>query len=174
MVHALRGERNVCRAIRARCDCDVRELQRAGSAAARSSVRQAIAYCDRPACVDCGVVAGRSAACEHAAAAGHWAAASDAELPQYPHDPARAVELLDAAGLKPDKDGVRLRLTLKTSTDETTRLVAQAMQQELRAAGIALLDPVGGVRDVLFGCHSGRVPDVHAAMDRVERGSGLF
>jgi len=70
--------------------------------------------------------------------AGHWAAASDAELPQYSHDVARAVALLDAAGLKPDKDGVRLRFTLKTSTDETTRLVAQAMQQELRAAGIEL------------------------------------
>lgn len=44
----------------------------------------------------------------------------------------------DAAGLKPHKDGIRLRFTLKTSTDETTRLVAQAMQQQMRAAGIAL------------------------------------
>ena len=59
---------------------------------------------------------------------------------------ARAVELLDAAGLKPDKDGVRLRFTLKTSTDETTRLVAQAMQQELRAAGIEL-----SIRSAEFG-----------------------
>src|SRR5581483_2638920 len=65
---------------------------------------------------------------------GHWAAASASELPQYPYDVARAVKLLDAAGLKPDKDGTRFRLTLKTSTDETTRLVAQAMQQQLRAA----------------------------------------
>jgi peptide/nickel transport system substrate-binding protein len=69
---------------------------------------------------------------------GHWAAASDGELAQYPHDVARAVRLLDAAGLKPDKDGIRLRFTLKTSTDETTRLEAQAMQAELREAGIAL------------------------------------
>jgi peptide/nickel transport system substrate-binding protein len=69
---------------------------------------------------------------------GHWAAASDSELPQYPHDVARAVALLDGAGLKPDTHGVRLRLTMKTSTDESTRLIAQAMQQELHAAGIAL------------------------------------
>jgi peptide/nickel transport system substrate-binding protein len=69
---------------------------------------------------------------------GHWAAASDVELAQYAHDVARAVRLLDAAGLKPDKDGIRLRFTLKTSTDETTRLEAQAMQAELREAGIAL------------------------------------
>jgi len=33
---------------------------------------------------------------------------------------------------------VRLRFTLKTSTDETTRLEAQVIQQELRAAGIDL------------------------------------
>jgi peptide/nickel transport system substrate-binding protein len=69
---------------------------------------------------------------------GHWAAASDADLPQYPHDIPRAIALLDAAGLKPDKEGIRLRFTLKTSTDETTRLVSQAMQQQMRAAGIAL------------------------------------
>jgi len=69
---------------------------------------------------------------------GHWAATSNDQLPQYPHDLARAVRLLDEAGLKPDKDGIRLRFTLKTSTDETTRLDAQAMQAELREAGIAL------------------------------------
>ncbi|WP_158824017.1 ABC transporter substrate-binding protein [Granulicella sp. S156] len=68
----------------------------------------------------------------------HWAAASDAALPQYPHDIARALRLLDEAGLKPDKNGIRLRFTLKTSTDETTRLEAQAMQEEMRAAGIEL------------------------------------
>lgn len=77
---------------------------------------------------------------------GHWAAASASELPQYPYDVARAVKLLDAAGLKPDKDGTRFRLTLKTSTDETTRLVAQAMQQQLRAAGIEL-----SIRSAEFG-----------------------
>ena len=77
---------------------------------------------------------------------GHWAAADDALLPQYPHDVARAKSLLDAAGFKPDKDGVRLRFTLKTSTDETTRLLAQAVQQQLRAVGIAL-----AVRPAEFG-----------------------
>ncbi len=69
---------------------------------------------------------------------GHWAAASTGDLPQYPHDVARALRLLDAAGLKPDTHGVRLRFTLKTSTDETTRLEAQVIQEELRAAGIEL------------------------------------
>ena len=69
---------------------------------------------------------------------GHWAVADNATLPQYTHDVARAIRLLDEAGLKPDKNGIRLRFTLKTSTDETTRLEAQAMQEEMRAAGIEL------------------------------------
>jgi peptide/nickel transport system substrate-binding protein len=69
---------------------------------------------------------------------GHWAAANENELAQYPYDVARAKHLLDEAGFTPDKDGIRLRFTLKTSTDETTRLEAQAIQAQLRDVGIAL------------------------------------
>ncbi len=77
---------------------------------------------------------------------GHWAAAHTAELPQYPFDPGRARALLDAAGLHPDAKGVRLRFTLKTSTDETTRLMAQVLQQQMQAVGIEL-----GLRSAEFG-----------------------
>lgn len=77
---------------------------------------------------------------------GHWAAADDAELAQYPHDDARAQRLLDAAGFHAGKDGVRLTLTLKTSTDESTRLMAMVLQQQLRAAGIRL-----NIRSAEFG-----------------------
>jgi peptide/nickel transport system substrate-binding protein len=73
---------------------------------------------------------------------GHWAAAPSSgqasELAQYPHNIARAIDLLTAAGLKPDRNGIRLRFTMKTSTDETTRLEAQAIQAQLRQAGIAV------------------------------------
>lgn len=69
---------------------------------------------------------------------GHWAAASASELQTYRYDPGRAAALLESAGLHAGSDGVRLRLMLKTSTDESTRLVAQAMQQQMRAAGIDL------------------------------------
>jgi peptide/nickel transport system substrate-binding protein len=101
-------------------------------------VRQAIACAiDRPALISA-LWRGQARLADTLLPEGHWAAASDAELPQYPYDVAHAVALLDAAGLRPDKDGVRLRFTLKTSTDETTRLVSQAMQQELRQAGIEL------------------------------------
>jgi peptide/nickel transport system substrate-binding protein len=69
---------------------------------------------------------------------GHWAAASADEMPRYPHDVARAQALLEAAGFHADKNGVRLRVTLKTSTDETIRLLATVLQQQMRAAGIEL------------------------------------
>lgn len=69
---------------------------------------------------------------------GHWAAASAGELQGYSYDPEHAKALLRSAGKIPDASGVRLHLTLKTSTDESTRLAAQAMQGQMRAAGIAL------------------------------------
>jgi len=101
-------------------------------------VRQAIACALDKSALIAALWRGQAAPAETLLPHGHWAAAEDAMLPQYPHDVVRALKLLDAAGMKPDKDGVRLRITLKTSTDETTRLLAQAVQQQLREAGIAL------------------------------------
>ena len=49
----------------------------------------------------------------------------------------KANQLLDAAGY-PRANGVRFHLTMKTSTDENTRLMVAVMQQQLREAGIAL------------------------------------
>ncbi len=69
---------------------------------------------------------------------GHWAAAPASTLAQYSTDLPRARALLDEAGFKPGADGVRLRLEMKISTDETTRLLAIILQQQLRAAGIQL------------------------------------
>ncbi len=101
-------------------------------------VRQAIACAmDRQAIVDA-IWRGQARLASTLLPAEHWAAASDTEMAQYPHDVARAQRLLDQAGFPARKDGVRLRLTLKTSTDETTRLMAAVLQQHLRAAGIQL------------------------------------
>ena len=66
----------------------------------------------------------------------HWAFNGD--VPQYEHDVAKARQLLDEAGYKPDADGVRLHVTMKTSTDGNSRLLAAVLQQQLRQAGIAL------------------------------------
>jgi peptide/nickel transport system substrate-binding protein len=63
--------------------------------------------------------------------------AYDQEVPFYPHDPEKARQMLDAAGY-PAHDGIRFHLTMKTSTEESTRLMAAVWQQQLREVGIAL------------------------------------
>jgi peptide/nickel transport system substrate-binding protein len=65
----------------------------------------------------------------------HWA--YDGDVAKYPHDPARARQILDDAGYRAT-NGIRFHLTMKTSTDESTRLLAAVLQQQLREAGIAL------------------------------------
>ncbi|MFY9560562.1 MAG: ABC transporter substrate-binding protein [Terriglobales bacterium] len=64
-----------------------------------------------------------------------WAYNED--VPRYDYDPDKARQLLDAAGY-PAVNGVRFHVTMKTSTDENTRLMVAVMQQQLRAVGIAL------------------------------------
>jgi peptide/nickel transport system substrate-binding protein len=101
-------------------------------------VRQAIAFAiDRKSIVDA-LWLGRARLADSLLPPEHWAIASAAGLPRYPHDPAHAQALLEQAGYHADSTGVRLRLEMKTSTDETTRLLAEILQQQLRAAGIAL------------------------------------
>jgi len=63
--------------------------------------------------------------------------AYNGEVATYNHEIAKADQLLDAAGY-PAVNGVRFHLTMKTSTDENTRLMVAVMQQQLREAGIAL------------------------------------
>jgi peptide/nickel transport system substrate-binding protein len=63
--------------------------------------------------------------------------AYNANVASYDHNIAKANQLLDAAGY-PAANGVRFHITMKTSTDENTRLMVAVMQQQLREAGIAL------------------------------------
>jgi peptide/nickel transport system substrate-binding protein len=63
--------------------------------------------------------------------------AYDENVATYPHDPERARQMLDAAGY-PAHGGIRFHLTMKTSTEESTRLMAAVWQQQLRDVGIAL------------------------------------
>ncbi len=99
-------------------------------------VRQAIGYSiDRELII-------RTLLCGHARIAlsllptSHWAWTGDGA--RYDYDPARAGQLLDEAGYRRGTDGLRFHLTMKTSTDESTRLLAAVMQQELARVGIAL------------------------------------
>ena len=66
---------------------------------------------------------------------GSWAYNGD--VPHYEFNPARARQLLDQAGYAV-ANGVRFHLEMKTSTEESTRLIAAVLQQQLRDVGIAL------------------------------------
>jgi peptide/nickel transport system substrate-binding protein len=63
--------------------------------------------------------------------------AYDADVPKYEFDPEKARQILDAAGYRL-VNGVRFHITMKTSTEETTRLMVAVLQQQLRDVGIAL------------------------------------
>jgi len=110
-------------------------------------VRQAVALAiDRPAII-ASLDRGKARLAEGSLLPpGYWATADPASLAQYPHSPARAQALLEAAGYRAGADGVRIHLALKTSTDEQTRQLAAVLQQQLRAAGIAL-----SIRSAEFG-----------------------
>lgn len=66
----------------------------------------------------------------------HWAWTGDVQ--KYLYGPARAAQLLDQAGYPAGAGGVRFHLNMKTSTDESARLLAAVLQQQLSAVGIAL------------------------------------
>lgn len=69
----------------------------------------------------------------------HWA--YEPNVPQYALDLPRAEHLLDTAGFpRPagNRNGTRLHLTLKTSTEEQARLIGAALQEQWRRAGIDL------------------------------------
>ncbi len=64
-----------------------------------------------------------------------WAYSSD--VPHYDFNQDRARQLLDQAGY-PAVKGVRFHIAMKTSTEESTRLIAAVLQQQLREVGVAL------------------------------------
>lgn len=101
-----------------------------------SRVRQAIAFAiNRPLIIQT-LLGGHARPAYSLLPPGHWAWTSD--VPQYNYDPARADALLDAAGFRRGTDGIRFHLTMKTSTDENTRVLANVFQQQLARVGIAL------------------------------------
>ncbi len=65
----------------------------------------------------------------------HWA--YNPNVATYDYNPEVARKLLDEAGY-PAHNGSRFHLTMKTSTEESTRLMAAVLQQQLAKVGIAL------------------------------------
>ncbi len=99
-------------------------------------VRQAIAFAiNRPLIIET-LLRGHAQPAVSLLPVGHWAWTGD--VAEYDYNPQRAEQLLDEAGHAAGHDGVRFHLTMKTSTDEDTRLLAAVLQQQLAKVGIAL------------------------------------
>jgi peptide/nickel transport system substrate-binding protein len=100
-----------------------------------SRVRQAIAYAlDRRPMIEY-LWRGQAQPARSILPPQSWA--FNGNVPGYDHDLDKANHLLDAAGYRV-VNGVRFHITMKTSTDENTRLMVAVMQQQLREVGIAL------------------------------------
>jgi peptide/nickel transport system substrate-binding protein len=115
-------------------------------------VRQAVAYAlDRKPMIDY-LWRGQAQEARSVLPPQSWAYNRD--VPAYEHDPAKARQLLDEAGY-PSVNGVRFHLTMKTSTNEGTRLIVAVLQQQLREVGIALdirsFEPATFLSDVIHG-----------------------
>jgi peptide/nickel transport system substrate-binding protein len=66
----------------------------------------------------------------------HWAHAPGLKF--YEYNSATAISILDAAGYKPASDGCRVRLEMKTSTDQSGRELSAVLQEQLRQIGVCL------------------------------------
>ncbi len=103
---------------------------------ARREVRQALAYATDRATLIRYLLRGQARPAASLLPPNHWA--YEPNVQQYGYDPARAEQLLDAAGLPRGKDGVRFHLTLKTSTEESARLLGEALADQWKRVGVAL------------------------------------
>jgi len=98
-------------------------------------VRQAIAYAlDRQPMIDY-LWRGEAQPARSVLPPQSWA--YEGKVQTCDHNPNKARDLLDAAGY-PAVNGVRFHITMKTSTDENTRLMVAVIQQQLHDVGIAL------------------------------------
>jgi peptide/nickel transport system substrate-binding protein len=113
-------------------------------------VRQALAYAtDRQSLIRY-LLRGQARPADGLLPPGNWA--YSAGVKDYAYDPARAEQLMDAAGFPRasvngggdgrggagQPRGMRFTLTLKTSTEESARLIGAGLQDQWRRVGIAL------------------------------------
>ena len=99
-------------------------------------VRQALAYATDRATLIKYLMRGQARAASSLLPPNHWA--YDPDVRQYDFDPGLAEQLLDAAGFKRGAGGVRFRLEFKTSTEEYSRLLSEAIADEWKRVGVAV------------------------------------
>lgn len=103
---------------------------------ARPALRQALAHATDRASLIRYLLHGQAQIANSVLPPNHWA--YEPNVTQYALDLPRAEGLLDAAGFPRQANGIRLRLTLKVSTEEQARLIGAALQDQWRRAGIDL------------------------------------
>jgi peptide/nickel transport system substrate-binding protein len=103
---------------------------------AHREVRQALAYATDRASIIRYLLRGQARPAASLLPPNHWAYEPDVK--QYDYDPAGAEKLLDAAGFPRGADGVRMHLTMKTSTEESVRLLGEALAEQWSKVGVAL------------------------------------
>lgn len=103
---------------------------------AHREVRQALAYATDRATLIRYLLRGQARPASSLLPPNHWA--DEPNVKPYAYDPAQAERLLDAAGFPRGADGTRLHLTLKTSTEESARLLGQALADQWKRVGVTL------------------------------------
>ena len=105
---------------------------------ASRDVRQALAYATDREQIIRYLLRGQARTADEPLPPNSWA--YDPDISRYSFDPARAEWLLDAAGFprRPENGGMRLTLTLKTSTEESVRLLGAVLREQWRRVGVDL------------------------------------
>jgi peptide/nickel transport system substrate-binding protein len=102
----------------------------------KKGVRQALAYAtDRESLVKY-LLHGEARLASGILPRNHWAYEGDVK--KYGYDPGEAEQLLDAAGYPRGTNGMRIRLTLKVTTQEQARLLGAALQDQWKKVGVDL------------------------------------
>ena len=105
---------------------------------AKREVRQALAYATNREEIIQYLYRGQARPADGPLPKTSWAYEPD--IPRYLYDPQRAEQLFDRAGFprRPEYSGMRLKLTLKTSTEESSRLLGAVLQEQWRKVGVDL------------------------------------
>jgi peptide/nickel transport system substrate-binding protein len=105
---------------------------------ARREVRQALALATNREEIIQYLFRGQARPADGPLPANSWAYEPD--ITRYGYDPQQAERLLDSAGLprRAENNGMRIRLALKTSTEESTRLLGAVLQEQWRKVGVDL------------------------------------
>jgi len=108
------------------------------SVLAKREVRQALALATDRETIIRYLLRGQARAADGPLPPSSWA--YEPRIRHYSYDPKQAESLLDSVGFprRPGQSGARLTLTLKTSTEESTRLLGEALQEQWRKVGVDL------------------------------------